>query len=71
MYMPATVDKKLLFDVIDALPQEELNIIYRMFSSFIDDYLDSRLTDDEYREHLESLKEVHDGKYISLADLPD
>jgi len=71
MYMPSTVDKKLLFDVIDALPQEELSFVYRLFSSFIDDYLDSRLTDVERTEHLEALNEVRDGKYASLADLPD
>jgi len=31
-------DKKLLCEVIDALPAEEFNVIFRMFYLFIADY---------------------------------
>ena len=69
--MTSAVDKKLLFSVIDALPPEELSLIYRMFSSFIDDYLDARLTKEELEEHLEELEDAKNGNFTTLSDLLD
>jgi len=42
-----------------------------MLPHSIEDYLDSRLTDEEYAEYLEALEDVRNGNYVSLADLPD
>jgi len=38
------IDKGLLHAVIDELPPEELSVIYKMFSTFINDYNDRHLT---------------------------
>jgi len=69
--MTKTVDKQLLFNVIDSLPPEELRVIYRMFSGFIEDYIDTHLSKEEYEEHLQVLEDVRSGEYTALSDLPD
>lgn len=66
-----TINKTLLHNVIDSLPPDELKIVYRMFSGFIEDYLDSILTEQEREEHLKALEDVRLGNYVLLADLPD
>ena len=51
------IDKNLLHAVIDELPPEELNVIYKMFLKFIDDYMDRHLTSEEYAEHMKALED--------------
>ena len=63
--------KELLFHVIDALPPEELNIVYRLFSSYIEEYLDTHLTDGECEEHAQALRRVGTGDYVLLTELAD
>ena len=53
--MVGNVDKALLHDVIDTLPQNELEVVYKMFQSFIMDYQDRHLTDDELEAHNRAL----------------
>ena len=69
--MPTTTEKNLLHSVIDSLPPDDFRIVYRMFSAFIEDYLDTRLSEDEYNEHLQALKAVDEGHYVLLSSLPD
>ena len=47
--------KNLLNDVINDLPPDELKVVYKLFSGFIRDYQDRRLTPDEYSEHMFAL----------------
>jgi len=69
--MAATINKQLLHSVIDALPPEELHIVYRMLSGFIEDYLDEHLTPAEYDEHLQALEDIRRGEFTLLSNLPD
>jgi len=69
--MQSTIDKALLYKVIDALPHHELDVIYRMFSSFIEEYLDTHLTEEEYKEHIQALESVREGEYVLLSSLPN
>ena len=55
--MVNNIDKGLLHAVIDELPAEELSVIYKMFFTFINDYNDRHLTQEEYAEHLQALKD--------------
>ena len=69
--MITSTNKSLLHNVIDTLPQNELEVIYKMFESFINDYLDSQMSDEEHKEHVFSLVEIDAGEYVSLSDLKD
>ena len=51
------IDKGLLHAVIDELPPEELSVIYKMFLTFINDYNDRHLTQEEYEAHTKALKD--------------
>ena len=53
--MNTAVDKALLHDVIDALPPHELEVIYKLFHSFINDYQDRYLTPEELAAHNQAL----------------
>ena len=55
--MVVDVNKALLHEVIDTLPQSELEVVYKMLLSFITDYQDRRLTDDELEAHNRALAE--------------
>ena len=57
MTMNAAVDKALLHNVIDALPPHELEFIYKLFQSLINDYNDRHLTSDELAAHNEALED--------------
>ncbi|MCL2169591.1 MAG: hypothetical protein FWB74_06170 [Defluviitaleaceae bacterium] len=55
--MTRTADRKLLHDVIDALPQQEFNAVFNMLHSFIADFKNDQVSDDDYftGERLERL----------------
>ena len=53
--MERTVDKNMLHAVIDDMPQNELELVYKMFSGFIRDYQDRHLTNEEYEAHMQAL----------------
>ena len=69
--MTATVQKKLLCNVINSLPPDELGDVFRKFSSLIEDYLDTHLTGEELEEHLQAIQDVRDGGFVLLSDLAD
>jgi hypothetical protein len=51
------IDRSLLHAVIDELPANELETIYKMFSYFIYDYHDRHLTQEEYTAHMQALND--------------
>lgn len=55
--MDTEMNRSILRAVIDELPKEELNIVYKMFSSFINDYQDRHLTKEELVLHNQALSE--------------
>ena len=55
--MITVTDKTILHAVIDELPPKELEFVYKLFSSFIEDYQDRHLTPEEYKEHLQALND--------------
>jgi hypothetical protein len=52
--------RSLLHAVIDELPPAELEFVCKLFSSFINDYHDSRLTPEEHDAHMLAL---HDDEW--------
>ena len=55
--MNTAVDRELLHNVIDELPANELEVIFMLFRSFINDYQDRRLTPDELAAHKQALED--------------
>ena len=55
--MVANIDKNLLHEVIDELPPDVMAVVYKMFSSFIDDHLDRNLSPEERKMHMAALQE--------------
>ena len=63
-------DRSLLHEVIDSLPQDVLDIVYRMFEGFINDYVDSQMSGEELEEHENSIAEIDAGDFVDLSALP-
>ena len=55
--MNITVDRDLLHNVIDELPPSELEVIFKLFHSFINDYQDKHLTPSELAAHIQALQD--------------
>ena len=55
--MNQTASRDILHAVIDDLPQNELEFILKVFSSFIRDYQDRHLTAEEYDAHMQALND--------------
>ena len=53
--MVTEINRDLLHNVIDSLPQNELEVVYKMFQSFIIDYTDRHLTPEELEAHNQTL----------------
>ena len=53
--MNISVDKALLHNVIDELPPNELEFVFKLFQSFINDYQDKHLTPAELTAHNQAL----------------
>jgi hypothetical protein len=54
--MNVQVDKSLLHVVIDNMQPNELEVVYKMFSAFINDYQDRHLSPEEYKAHVQALE---------------
>ena len=55
--MNKVVARELLHNVIDELPANELEVIFKLFQSFINDYQDKYLTPDELAAHEQALED--------------
>ncbi|MCL2697641.1 MAG: hypothetical protein FWE74_06135 [Oscillospiraceae bacterium] len=55
--MNSQIDKSLLHVVIDNMAPNELEVVYKMFSAFINDYQDRHLSAEEYKAHAQALKD--------------
>ena len=53
--MNTAVDRDLLHSVIDELPPYELEFVFKLFQSFINDYQDKHLTPEELIAHNQAL----------------
>jgi hypothetical protein len=53
--MNTRIDKSLLHVVIDDMQPNELEIVYKMFSAFINDYQDRHLSPEEFEAHKQAL----------------
>jgi hypothetical protein len=54
--MNTQVDKSMLHMVIDEMRPHELEVVYKMFSAFINDFQDKHLSSEEYDAHMQALK---------------
>ena len=55
--MNTQIDKSLLHVVIDNMTTNELEVVYKMFSAFINDYQDRHLSSEEYEAHIQALED--------------
>jgi hypothetical protein len=55
--MNTQIDKSLLHVVIDNMTANELEVVYKMFSAFINDYQDRHLSPEEYEMHKKALED--------------
>jgi hypothetical protein len=55
--MNMQIDKSLLHVVIDNMTPNELEVVYKMFSAFINDYQDRYLSPEEREAHMQALKD--------------
>jgi hypothetical protein len=55
--MNIQIDKSLLHVVIDNMTPNELEVVFKMFSAFINDYQDRHLLPEERDAHIQALED--------------